>query len=487
VATKTPRAKTSLHTIDELEEQATIDEQMLEPGTWEAKWKAECEKEQATFWDKIALVPKHAQHELLVYLYRLEPRVYNKQGDPSYQAKYSLPITLEQVQEDFGGGRYEIYLKRGRRTIAGKYIFSVSGQPKYKEGQTDATGKPVAGAASAPSESRGGSELAEALKALVPLLKNDNGSARAAEASVDVMKTGMNAALEMQRDAAGAPNEIMKTLIERALAPAQAPDALALLEKIITISSKLQPQPVQNPSSLDSLDSQMGLVEKLTGKSFSELLTPAGHAPKVDPWAAMVGALVSVAPGLLREFRQMQYERMQWHAHLASRGIVLNPPGPQLVPPPPPNNQPNPAEVPPPPNPAQPAEPADQAAQQATQEQVITGVVNDIVKYFRGGWDGYACASAIAVNYAEYLPYLAPVLSDRAQVDAFIAQTPALAALAAEPADPERENWTDFVDVFFWTLNPDQAPADDDAVDPDPRPPKPRSRKQKAAVAEPVH
>jgi len=479
VATKTAR-KAPHTSIEDLEEQATIEEQLLEPGKWEAEWKALCEKEQAQFWDKLALIPKHAQHELLVYLYRLEPRVYNKQGDPSYQAKYSLPITLEQVQEDFGGGRYEIYLKRGRRTIAGKYIFSISGQPRYKEGQTDATGKALTPMSPVVSESRG-SELSEALKAIVPLLKNDNGQ-KAADASIEVMKTGMSTALKMQSDAANAPNDLAKSILpalfERAMNPAAQPDPLALLEKFITISSKLNPPPAHNPEGLDAIDSQMGLLEKLTGKKFSDLLTPDGRAPKIDAWAQFATAAISIAPGLLREFRAMQYERMQWQAHLASKGISLTPPANlpangqsqgEIQPPPPPN----------PPNPS----PADQAAQQATQEQVIAGIVNDIVLYFTQGWTGEACAASLAVHYKDALPWLAPILSDRAQVDAFIAQTPALASLGNELRGPDVPTWPEFVDDFFWTLNPDQAPEEEESDEPEQaEPAQPRAKKKKAAA-----
>ena len=476
----TRAARKPPHTsIDELEEQATIEEQLLEPGKWEAGWKAECEKEQATFWDKLSLIPKHAQHELLLYLYRLEPRTYNKQGDPSYQSKYSLPLTLEQVQEDFGGGRYEIYLKRGRRTLAGKYIFSISGQARFKEGQTDATGKPLTSAAPVASESRG-SELSEALKAIVPLLKNDNGQ-RAADASIEVMKTGMTTALGMQRDAAGAPNELLTKLVDRALSQPQGPDAITLLEKFISIGKSLTPQPVAqnpNPNNLEAMDSQFGIVEKLTGKTMTELLSGDGRPAKLDPWAGVVTALVSVAPTLLREFRVMKFEQMQWQAHLASKGISVNPTPPNL-----------PADVQPPPSPNQPPPSrADTTVSAGSrEEQVIAGVVNTIITYFKGGWDGYACASAIAVNFKEALPFLAPFLSSRPQVDAFIAQTPALASLATELRSPEHETWPDFVDHFFWTLNPDQAPEDEEEDEDVPdvhqaEPTRPRTRKKKGAA-----
>jgi len=462
--------------IEELEENATIEEQLLEPGSWEAKWKEQCEKEGATFWDRIALVPKFAQHELLIYLYRLDPRVFNKQGDPSYQAKYTLPLSIEQVQEDFGGGRYEIYLKRGRRTIAGKYTFSISGQPKYKEGQTDATGKPLATpSAPAAAESRG-SDLSEALKAIVPLLKNDNGQ-KAAEASIEVMKTGMTTALGMQRDAAGAPNELLTKLVDRALTQPQGPDALALLDKIISISKNLIPTPAQNPNNLEGIDSQLGFVEKITGKSFSELLTPEGRAPKIDPWVGVLGALVQVIPSALREISQMQERRMQWQAHMASKGISLTA-APNL----PANGQP-PEEIPPPAPLTQPEN------QQPTIEQITAGMVDAIVRYRRGGWDGHACAAALAVNYAEVLPMLAQMLSDREQVEAFIVQTPALNVLVNEVMHPEVQSWSEFVDDFFWTLNPDQAPEDEEGhEDNEPETPEPadstqpRTRKKKVAT-----
>jgi hypothetical protein len=439
--------------IEELEENATIEEKLLEPGTWEADWKDRSVKENATFWDRLTLIPKHAQHEMMVYLYRLEPRVYNKQGDPSYQAKCTLPLTIEQVQEDFGGGRYEAWLKRGNRTLV-KHIFSISGQPRYKEGQTDATGKALAPTSPVASEPRG-SDLSEALKAIVPLLKNDNGQ-KAADASIEVMKSGMTTALKMQSDAAGAPNELLAKLVDRALTQPQGPDALTLLDRIISISKNLVPQsPAQNPDGIDALDSQMGLLERLSGKKFSELLTPEGRAPKIDPWVGVLGALVQVLPVALREISQMQERRMQWQAHFASKGITFPPP-PNL----PANVQPT-QEIPPPAPLNQPAAPADQAPPQPTLEQITAGMVNEIVRYRRGGWDGHACAAALAVNYAEVLPMLAPMLTSREQVEAFIVQTPALSVLINEMVHPEAQSWEEFVNDFFWTLNPDQAPDED--------------------------
>jgi len=181
----------------------------------------------------------------------------------------------------------------------------------------------------------------------------------------------------------------------------------------------------------------------------------------MDPWAAVVAALVQVLPSALREFRQMQHERMQWQAHLASKGIVLGAPA---APAPLPQNGGASAEVqPPPPPPNQSTEQA--GTHSATFEQVIAGMVNHIVKYREQGWDGHACAAALAVDYAEFLPLVAPMLSSREQVEAFIVNTPALAELASKSVHPEQQTWEDFVDDFFWTLNPDQAPEEEEDGD----------------------
>jgi len=478
-------ARKPLHTIDELEEQATIEEQLLEPGEWEAEWRAKAQETNANFWDRVALVPKHARDECMIYLYRVEPRVFNKQGDPSYIGKYPLPCTLDDIKEEHGGGRFEIYLKRGRRTLAGKYIFPIAGQPKFKEGQTDSTGRTlVASSSGQASTDRGssGGELAEALKALVPLLKNEGGAQKAVETSVAVMEKGMTSALDMQAKAASAPNELMMKLAEKALTPQQSADPLTLIEKVVNIAAKLNPQRENpEPRGLEDVNDQLGFVKNLTGKTLQEIIAGEGKTPKSDPWIALATALVPVLPGIFAQIRQLQHDRFQWQAHMASRGLLVPAPGAPTATAAPATPPPTPvaAEVIPPP------EPPPQPNGQIDQEQLIKGVIQEVIAYFKQGWTGDQCASSLAVHYGQALQMLAPVLSNRDHINAMIERTPELSVLESEPRLEGQPTWAEFVDEFFYTLNPEQAPPEDTEDDDEPEeiPPATGPRKRKKRVA----
>jgi hypothetical protein len=473
-----PARAARLASLEELEERAEIEEQLLEPGKWEHAWRQQCEKERAnTFWEKIELIPKSAYDELLIYLYRLEPKVFNRPGEPAYLCKYQLPLTEEQVQEDWGGGRYEIYCKRGRRTIAGKNIFTIMGRPtKYKEGQTDATGKALtsSGGNGQPSGGNGSSDLAETLKALMPILKPEGG-AKAAEAAVEVVRTGYTSVLDAQQKAASAPNELLTKLAERALMPQQpqGPGTLEIIDKLVSVAGKLNGGPRENPNTIENLDNQLGLIQKLTGKTISDLLNaPEGKAPKMDPLVQLGISIASILPGLLREFRQFKHEERQWQAYMASKGLtpppaVPPPPTADVQPPPAPPNLENPAAPPPGPMP--------------TQEQMMQGLIAEIIGYFQQGWDGYACATSLAVHYGEALQMLAPILSDRGEMDKLIQQIPALKALETEPRKEGQPSWPEFVEEFFRTLNPEPEDEEEDNFN-ESIPVAVSSRKRKKAV-----
>jgi hypothetical protein len=477
-----PARAARLASLEELEERAEIEEQLLEPGKWERAWRDQCEKEKAnTFWEKIELIPKSAYDELLIYLYRLEPKVFNRPGEPAYLCKYQLPLTEEQVQEDWGGGRYEIYCKRGRRTIAGKNIFTIMGRPtKYKEGQTDATGKPVASAGGNGNPSNGtGSDLAEALKALVPILKPE-GSTKAAEAAVDVVRTGYSSVLEAQQKAANAPNELLARLAERALTPQppQGPDALTMIDKLVSVASKMNGGPKENPNTIENLDNQLGFIQKLTGKTISDLLNqPEGKAVKVDPLVQLGISIASILPGLLREFRQFKHEERQWQAYMASKGLTP----PPAVPPPPTAEAT--AEVQPPPAPPNLENPSGPpTGPMLTEQQVIEYTIAEIVTYFINGWDGYACASSLQVHLGQSFNLLAPLLSDRAEVEKFIQQIPPLKALETEPRKEGQPTWPEFVEEFFKTLNPEPEDGEEEDAFNESMPIAASSRKRKKVV-----
>lgn len=65
----------------------------------------------------------------LVYLYRVDPPVFRNGTGPTYVTKYGTPITLEQIQQDFGGGIWRILVKRGNERMADRN-YQIGGTPR---------------------------------------------------------------------------------------------------------------------------------------------------------------------------------------------------------------------------------------------------------------------------------------------------------------------------------------------------------------------
>jgi hypothetical protein len=61
---------------------------------------------------------KWEQGNHIVYLYRVEPPVYRGAPGAAYVTKYSSPITLEQIQQEYGGGLWRIVIKRANERVS---------------------------------------------------------------------------------------------------------------------------------------------------------------------------------------------------------------------------------------------------------------------------------------------------------------------------------------------------------------------------------
>jgi hypothetical protein len=77
------------------------------------------------------LIPrdKWDQGNHTTYIYRVDPPVYRGATGPAYVTKYATPITLDQIQREYGGGLWRILVKRGEERMADR-SYQVTGTPR---------------------------------------------------------------------------------------------------------------------------------------------------------------------------------------------------------------------------------------------------------------------------------------------------------------------------------------------------------------------
>jgi hypothetical protein len=78
------------------------------------------------FWEEQEVLNTAEGKDYVIYLYRLQPATLGHKG---YIAKFSTPVTQEEIKETFGGYEYRISLHKGAKWIC-QDIFSISAPPK---------------------------------------------------------------------------------------------------------------------------------------------------------------------------------------------------------------------------------------------------------------------------------------------------------------------------------------------------------------------
>ena len=470
--------------IDTLEEQNQIEEQLLAPAAWEEEWQKSCAIDsRMDFFDKVSLIPEGQarERECLIYLYRTHPEVANAPGKPKYIGKYTVPLTQETIQREHGGGGYKLMLKRGPRTLLEATI-GIDGEPLYKSGQTTRDGRPLPNAPPSGGGGSGKSDVAEAIAAVGKMVADLSGNQKAVDSSVKIMETGFTSALKAQSDAAAASASsptgskvgdsllpALSKVLERALEPrepAAVVNPLESVEKVFNIVSKLYAKNEPAGEALDPLE-QLNFVEKLTGKSFKDLLSPGRKGVEDSPWIPIAGAVVQALPMLFAQFRQMRDEDRRWQIWMMQNGLMpaALPAAPAVAP----GNAATPATRTPVGAAGVPSHPpgapvgqvlapgAPPPAPPPTQEQLISTVIGEIVKYFTNKFDGYACAAHLIMDLPEAMPLLGPILGDRAQLNNLIEQVPILKQLSQQ--QPE---WDFFLNGFVETLTGESQEEDEE-------------------------
>ena len=78
------------------------------------------------FWEEQEILNTAEGKDYVIYLYRLQPATLGHKG---YIAKFSTPVTQEEIKETFGGYEYRISLHKGAKWIC-QDVFSISAPPK---------------------------------------------------------------------------------------------------------------------------------------------------------------------------------------------------------------------------------------------------------------------------------------------------------------------------------------------------------------------
>ena len=261
---------------------------------------------------------KWDQGNHIVYLYRVEPAVFRNASGATYVTKYSTPITLEQIQQEYGGGLWRILVKRGQERIAdAKYQISGTPRDLTRSMQEFSPGTP-GGVAQAET----GGVVSQAMNIV------SDPTARAAQtqmltsaaaSAIDLVKS--NAAQQLtvkdilelaeKMNSRTAEKPFLETEVGKIVVAAASALVTALVARVVTPTDPL-----------DQLTKMATVMQSLGGGSSSS-----------DWKAALVNAAPQIAEagrGMLQELRMGTEAQMRMNA---GRTLTAAPPAPAAAPP----------------------------------------------------------------------------------------------------------------------------------------------------------
>jgi len=286
------------------------------------------------FWEEQEILNTAEGKDYVIYLYRLQPATLGHKG---YIAKYSQPVTIDEIKETFGGYEYRISLHKGSRWIA-QDIFSVSAPPK-----AIGTADPAmfAGGNAAIAGSEATAQVSQVLQFV-----NDRLDRERREKAND---PAYLASLDLVRESA-------KQAITSAYAANRNPAAESMqnqmmqmmMQQMGQVTSALLTRSLERPerSSVSGIRELLDLLPLLGVK------VGGGGGGRMDPLAEIGRSLIGAAPQILEagatfmdKYRMIAQERtrqaeLQFNAVALSRGAqpvqVSTPapaaPGPRPVP-----------------------------------------------------------------------------------------------------------------------------------------------------------
>lgn len=437
--------------------------------------------ESIPFLNAIAMIAESEWERYLIYLYRLDPRVRNPEGEAAFIDKYQRPIDEGDIKAVHGGGKYMLLLKddvqwRNGAPAAGarerRHKLRIAGDPVLQQGQTTVGKEPVVlppGPTPPPSDrSLGTGDVAALLTGLREILadrKGDDGIASVLELMGQANKSAIQVVTEAARQSATSTtgNPIMDKLLEKLIDSKinGGGERDGVRDKLVNIALDRLSNP-QPTAGADGGLAQLGQLKELFGVDSVMDLVKGGGGD--NSWKMKLvevgGALITNLPALVQAFmqnQQMLFNR-QMQVEAMRRQAAASPGQPVVVPP----NTPTPVDAIPPAI-AAPAPPMP-GVEPVSFMNPVQAVLDDIVNCFNSGLGGDGAASLIMTKYPAIVEQLRQakfasgksLFEDVEELKAFSAKTPPLSAIAGEEEFPQ------FLGEFVEEMNrpdePDQQP-----------------------------
>ena len=334
---------------------------------------------------------------LSIYLYRLPDEdglmVKNAEGQGKYiRPVIRAPIDMDWIGSRNGGGKYKLYLKLDSKETLREETVRIDGAPKVQAGQTvEVDGKSVAVGSATPT-----AQTADTRSDVATII---DANSKAEEKRMEMLLDANKASIELVKEQAAhnAPQrDPLTTAIElvKLLQPAQpAKDptlaALEIVEKIDAMNARRNPQPAEAAEPEEPpLEKAMSLMEKMSGKSFSDLMKGKSPAAAPEsawaPFAPVALQFVTSLPNLLAELSRNKQIEIQARDLAFRREVWLrtaqpgeNPPAELLAMNPAPAAQ----------TPQRPAQPQPAASPAETQELDAMQLAGHIVQMVCHGFD----------------------------------------------------------------------------------------------------
>jgi hypothetical protein len=457
MAKKNPPDSTTTGLLDNDEPFQLIDEETKEiitnPALANAVWIRKAMDPQLTFFDALTEIPVGGWDVVNLYLYRLEPKVANREGQEKYIGCFGSPITQESVKTDHGGGKYQLYLKAGKHTLR-SHRFWIDGEPRYLDGQT-VRGGPMAGTpltGPAGTVLPPGQDIASIVRQVI---EATGGNSKAADAGIDVMTRAFNTGLDLQKSistkqldsATGSTlgDKLFEMMMPKLLAPST-PDPMMMKLFEAFIADRRADRREPNPAAATPVppSEQFALVKEVFGVESLRDVFDMTRGGKEQPWwVAVLSNAIEKLPTILNEFAQMQERGFQRaviaHQLGAAQALPVVPGRPGTVVPAAPviPLQPSPIAVQTAPV------PSNGTPVGTMSEQMIQGIVEGICRAYDEGYPGDMAAVHLKLLYPQLVDSLRPLLSDPVQLANFVRQTSALAERASE------EDWPGFQQEFI--------------------------------------
>jgi hypothetical protein len=267
------------------------------------------------FWEEQEILNTAEGKNYVIYLYRLQPGTLGHKG---YIAKFSQPVTVEEIKETFGGYEYRISLHKGVKWICGD-VFSISAPPK-----AIGTADPAMFAGMMPHPNTSG-ETTSQMTHMLAFINERLDKERREKAS----DPAYVASLELVRESA-------KQAITAAYAQTRNPAAETMQNQMMTmmmnqmgqVTAALLARSLERPER----GSVSGIKELLDILPLLGVKLGTGGGRGIDPMAALGQTLINSAPnildaaaGFMEKYRLIATERtrqaeLQFNAVAVSRG-----------------------------------------------------------------------------------------------------------------------------------------------------------------------